>query len=1153
MALQFIFGAAGSGKSHFLCETMLHSIYKDNTKNFIYLVPEQFTLETQKKMVYMQQNLYGRSGVMNVDILSFNRLAFRVFEELGIDGLKILDDTGKTLILRKVIENNKSSLKIFQNKSNMGGFIEEIKSAISELYQYGINADDLGDIIGKIEGHEMTKTKLGDLMLIYDAFRKYILDMTDGNVKYITKEEVLEELCKQIPISNIIKCSEIVLDGFTGFTPIQYRLISLLMEYGVDVKVALTLPVEQARKMNITGFEQVREQELFKMSKDTVNQLVAYANDRRICIKESVLIDNSQVGRHKDNPEIAFIERNIFRNKADVYTKKQENIRVYKTVTPASEGRIVTEIISNMMHEDSNLRFRDFAVISGDDNCIKAVDMQMTLAEMPHFVDSKRSITRNPFITTVMGALDIIVNNYSYDSVFKFLRCYMTDLTREEIDALDNYVLALGIKSKRRYAKEFTKLYRGQNEENLAICNVARQKFIGPIFRLEEDIKNKTIREVTTALFYYIRQMDLKKKLEEYARDFENKNMPSLKLEYSQVYKLTMELFDKLVMILGDETVSLSEYCKLLEAGFEEIKVGLIPLIVDQIIIGDIERTRLSEIKVLFIMGVNDGIIPKHGARSGLLSQNDRLLLNNLDINLSPTTREASFEQKFYLYLSLTKPSSKIFLSYSERSVDGSALRPSYLISNMIDLFTKDVIGNTKKLEKLENMSNEISVFNMLATRLTDFGSEKFDKSLKKLLDYYSVNPKFKKKLKKAISGAFFINTEKTLDSEVAKVLYSDATVFSATRLEKYAACAYAHFINYGLALAERQVYELQATDVGNIYHKSIELFTKRLGKDINIDTLKDDERKAIVKECLEKVAEEYSNDIMFSTGRNRFLMHKCEKVADKAAWAIVEHLRRGGFSPKEFELSTESGRIDRVDTLDLDGTIFVKIIDYKSGNTKFDISETVNGLKIQLMFYMDSVIKREKQAHPGKRVEPGAVFYFNIKDPILDYDISYENDEIYNEKMLEQFSMTGFVNSRSEVIENIDKTLENGKNKKSHVADINLKNVNSALQLSKSSGVGSCINFQHIIDVVKKKSEEFSKEIVEGNIDIKPFKFNGKTPCEYCKYKSICNFNTREFGNRFNRFPGSSREELNQLAKTLNQEITLSESEESEDGNEEE
>lgn len=1126
MALKFILGPSGAGKTRYMYDEIIRKSMENPQKNYIIVVPEQFTMAVQKEIV----ELHPRHGVMNIDIVSFNRLAFRIFEELGINRLSILDDTGKTLVLRHVIENKKGELKLFKDKLKYFGFVEEMKSSISELYQYGIAPDELKSIVAEAKGHRSTMMKLEDISVIYDAFKEYVKGMSGEDNVYITKEEVLSRLCEAIPSSDIIKTSELYLDGFTGFTPVQNRLVQLLMEYSEQVNITLAISKEECQKLTSTGFMDVKEHELFAMSKNTVNTLIGLAADHRIQILQPVIVEMSDKSRFANNEALAHIERELFRY-GDNETKKidaKEAFSIYMAANSVKEAEFISDkIMAMVMESKGTLRYRDIAVVTGDlEGAGRSLERALKSNGIPYFMDSKRSLIRNPFVNVIRGVLQMADEDFSYESVFAYLKNDMSLLEREESDILENYVLGCGIRGFKEYNNPFTRMHKDMTEEELAQCENIRAKFMDGVAELfEKDMKGMKVRELSDLIRAFIQKHKLAEKLIEYEEYFKELEEHSLAAEYSQAYELTMELFDKLDSLLGDEKLTLKEYRRLLDDGFDEIKVGIIPMVMDQVVVGDIQRTRLKAIKVLFVMGVNDGIIPSHGNKPGLLSQNDRTVLKNMNMELSPTVREAGFIQKFYLYLNLTKPSEKLLMTYSLSSADGNAIRPSYLIGTMQDMFENCYIKECEK--EIERLITKRGAFEKTIQGIKKYENEELDALWRELFAYFGRNPNYREALDRAIEGAYYTNDDSVLDKAVAKALYGDKLSSSITRIEKYAACAYAHFLSYGLKLMERPVYEIKPVDIGNIFHEAIELFSRQIvEKELDFTSVTDDMRKSIVDEVVLQVTEKYGGHVLRSSARNSYMIEKIRRVTDRSAWAIIEHIKRGGFKPDDFELKLREGRIDRVDRLSDDGDVYIKVIDYKSGNKSFSPTDVENGLQLQLIYYMDTLMKREKSINPEKMVHPGGVFYFNIKDPIIDYEESMMDEDVYAEKLLSQYKMTGALNSDENVIMAIDSGLSES-NKVSNVAKVKYGDIGSYIRVGSDAGIMSEENFERLIGRVKTKIEQMTTEIMDGNIAMNPYKKGQYTPCSYCKFKSVCAFDNKQFKNEFRKLHTTTAEDI--------------------------
>ena len=1169
MGVRFILGPSGAGKTRYLYKEIIDKAEANPQKNYIIVVPEQFTMAVQRDIVTM----HPRHGVMNIDIVSFNRLAFRVFEELGINKLSILDDTGKTLVLRHVIEDKKKELKLFKDKLKYFGFVEEMKSSISELYQYGISPDDLESIVREAKGHKSTMMKLDDIRVIYEGFKEYVKNMSGDDNVYITKEEVLSGLCEAVKASEIIKNSEIYLDGFTGFTPVQNRLIQLLMEYSKGVNITLAIDACECNSLTSTGFVDVKEHELFAMSKTTVNTLISLAADRRVQIEKPVIIDMHDMSRFKENDVLLHVEKNLFRYNEIKTIKSNDTIGIYVADNPLKEAEFISDKIASMiMESNGTLRYRDIAIVTGDlENARGNIERALKSNDIPYFMDSKRSLIRNPFVGIIRSVLQMADEDFSYESVFSYLKNEFSPIEIEAVDVFENYVLGCGIRGASQYSSHFIKKYKDMKDEELEFCESVRERLleaIGEFFdeclseskteisdtnnskasQLEEisdaSISNKKlsnnafkglkVREITQKLRSFIEKHDLVSKLAQRQEHFMEQGEHSLAAEYGQTYELTMELFDKLDSLLGEEELTLKEYRRLLDDGFLEIKVGIIPMVMDQVVVGDIQRTRLNSIKVLFVMNVNDGVIPSHGGKPGLLSQSDRTVLKNLNMELSPTLREAGFIQRFYLYLNLTKPSEKLIMTYALSSCDGNGIRPSYLIGVMQDMFDGLDIKLCKNEYATEGKQGGIitkkRAFDKTVKGIKEYGDEETDLLWRELISYFGRSDKYREALDRAIEGAFFTNTDNVLEKAVAKALYGDKLTGSITRIENYAACAYAHFLNYGLKLMERPVYEIKPVDIGNIFHEAIELFSREIvDRNIDFSDVSDDMRKDIVDDVVQKVTEKYGGHVLRSTARNEYMIEKIRRVTDRSAWAIIEHIKRGGFKPDDFELKLREGRIDRVDRLVEDDNVYIKVIDYKSGSKTFSPSDVENGLQLQLIYYMDTLVKRERAQHAEKNVHPGGVFYFNIKDPVIDYEESMIDDESYSEKLLEQYKMTGAINSEETVIKGIDKELSD-KNKTSSVAKVKYGDIGSSIRVGADAGIMAEENFNNLVERVKVKISEMTTEIIEGNIAMNPYKKGNYSPCEYCKYKSVCAFDTRNFENEYRRLHTTSTKEVEQL-----------------------
>lgn len=1121
MALQFILGGSGSGKTRYLYDQLIEESQSQPKQQFFAVVPEQFTMQTQRELV----SLHPNHGVMNVDIVSFNRLAYRVFEELAVVNLKVLDDMGKSMVLRKVAANQKEKLVLFQNQLNKNGFISELKSMLSEFFQYGLSPEVLERETENIEDNPLLKQKMKDLLVMYRGFQEYIKN------RFVTVEEILEELCKVIPRSELIKGSIVTLDGFTGFTPIQYRLLGLLMRFCKEVRLTVTID------SGLNPYVESGNEDIFHMSRHMVCRMIQVARDNQVEVKGEIRLGKRPFYRFVESPALDFLERQLLRYPTLPYSGNQDSIRLFQALNPGKEvEETVTEILSLVRHQ--GFRYRDIAVITGDlSGYSRKIIYQFEKNEIPYFMDEKKNIMGNPMVELIRAALEVVSKDFSYESVFRYLKTGLVTEDQAMICRVENYVLALGIRGFKRWDREWEMVY-GREESNLLRINEFRKEILEPLREFRQVLREKEadVSAMTRAVTGLLTDLHVEEQLLAYGDHFSQMGEHSLAKEYEQIYGLVMELADRIVALLGDEVMGKKEYADILDAGFQEIKVGLIPATLDRVVVGDITRTRIDHVKALFFLGMNDGVVPSAKSGSGVLTDGERELLKKGQLDLAPTAKEDGFMQRFYLYLMMTKPSRKLYVSYSATSSAGKSLRPSYLVGTLKRMFP----DCQKPLDRSLPVLTEEMGRQKLALGLKEYEEFRKKGEFLELLRWYYSQDRYQDYVEQLAFGAFYSYQEKGIGKAAARALYGTVLSGSVTRMEQYAACAYAHFLKYGLELSERKEYQLASMDMGNLFHASIDLFFQEM-RESNQDWngLTEENRKQLVGTCVEKAAGEYGNTIFQSSARNAYLVKRVERITDRTIWALTHQIQKGDFVPADFEVSFSpmdnlkalklsisdeeqlnlKGRIDRLDLCHDGDKIYVKIIDYKSGGTTFDLPLLYYGLQLQLVVYLDAVMEQQQRKNPGKQVVPAGIFYYNINDPLVEYKEGMSREEI-DGQMLRQLRMNGLVNSDLEVISHLDRAIET----ESDVIPVALKS--GMIQESRSSVAGEA-RFQALRGFVREKLKDGGKGILKGDAMVLPYKSGMKTACDYCPYHPVCGFDLKTPGYRFKRLVAMKSEEI--------------------------
>ncbi len=1105
MSLEIIMGASGYGKTYQLYEKLTEQAQADTSGKYILIVPEQSSLQAQKDIVRMSSH----GGVFNIDVLTFGRLAYRVFEELGVELNETIDDTGKNLIVRKILDETRDQLRIIR-PGRRQGLVSEIKSMISELKQYGITPQELEGIIDRVDAGDRMKEKLRDVYVLYNAFQQHIEN------KYVTIEDKPEEFLHVADRSDFIRDSVIAFDGFTGFTPVQYRIIEKLM--AMCRKVIITATVSDDADINVIG----GEEDLFAMSKNMIARTGQIADRLGIATEYIRIKANPDRYRFAKSPELKFLEQKLFKYDKSRYNEEVKDICIAQPANPADELLYAASKIAQMVHT-GNLRYRDMAVITGDMS-MYGDDAQRIFSEsdIPFFMDRKRSLIGNPLVEYIRAAIEIVERNYTYESVFRFLKNGMCTISKERVDALENYVLAAGVRGKNRWNREFS--YQiSDKEKNIDIINDIRKEFIDIISELTAVLDNSdnNVGAYIRGIYDFMEREALYETMETLADQVEAGNIGgnidmSKAAEYRQSYRQIIELLDRIDSLLGDENISIDEFAEILDAGFEEVKVGIIPPTVDCVTIGDLQRTRLEHVKVLFILGVNEGIIPKLSSNHGILSENERKILADNDVELSPSPRENVFIQNFYLYLNMTEPEQCLYLTYHKYDSEGKQARPSRIISMIKNMYPKLKVMYEPDISGKEYITNGRASFHLI-TRDKRVDDDITDA----LLGYYMNHEPYRSLIHHMIDSYAKENSGDAISAMAAARLYEEYNKSSISRIETYAKCAFEHFARYGLELEERRLYEMDAADRGSLFHLVIEHMSEKLAASHRtFADLSEEECGLLTHQCMQDVTADYKNAFFEDNSTNAFMARRMENIIRTTVWGLGRQLEAGEFDPVEFESRfTEQldeiavvGKIDRVDTAVKDNKLYVKVVDYKSGSNDVGVDEIYAGLKLQLMVYLHNTVKRLAAQHPDKQVIAAAALYNRIDNPIINYK-SGNTDADYQRELLMQLRPTGIVNHDSIPV------LDPDMSGKSSVIPANCRK-DGTIALGDHVYTGNQI--QALTRYSADKLAQMTREINDGHIEANPY----TDSCSFCPYSSVCGFNTSVPGCEYRRLRKVSTEE---------------------------
>ncbi len=1154
MSLRFFFGPSGSGKSHQIYTEIIERSMENPRQNFLVIVPDQFTMQTQKELVTM----HGRGGIMNIDVLSFGRLSHRVFEEVGGEDIPVLDDTGKSLVLQRVAASVKERLPVLGSHLHKQGYIHEVKSAISEFMQYGIGTEDVSKLITFAEKRGALFYKLKDLELLYRSFMEYI----EGH--FITKEEKLDVLRKVMHKSAVVRDSVIVFDGFTGFTPIQNRLIQELMKYAQEVIVSVTLGKGE------DPYKPDEEQKLFHLSKKTVQDLEKLAAEIGVERGKDVVISAELLPRFRNAQALQWLESHLFRAGAKTYEGQQDAIHIMDAPSLKEEVHQAGLQILKLIRE-KGYQYRDIAVISGNLESYAAfVEGEFSDMGIPCYIDRTRGIVLNPMTQFMKSALDLFIKDFTYEAVFHYLRSGLTDFTMDEVDRLENYILQTGIRGYHKWQQRFTAktMEMGEDEDLLLAINDLRERFVTQVSGIAEVVRKApaaekdggkssnaaaerevrrlsagraAARDFVENLYEFIIENNVQNKLKQLEDGFNGAGDLTRAKEYAQIYRLVMELLDQIYELLGEEEITRQEFLDILEAGFGEIEVGTIPQNVDRILVGDIERTRLKQVRALFFLGVNDGNIPKNASKGGIISDVDREFLSQSQLELAPSPRQQMYIQRFYLYLNLTKPSEYLYLSFAKVSSEGKTLRPSYLIDTIQKVFVDLEVEQPWNQPVLDQIVTPNEGIRYLAEGLREYAendpSRLDDKEFYSLYAAYKEREVHQKQLKLLTEAAFLRYRESGMAKAVARALYGSYLVNSVSRLETYAACAYRHFLQYGLSLKEREEFDFEAVDMGNVFHGVLDEFSRRLeDSDYTWMDFPEEFGQRNIAESMESFAAGYGAGVLYSSARNEYAITRMNRILLRTVNTLQNHLKKGDFMPEGHEISFRftdnmdsvnialtkeekmrlQGRIDRIDTAEDAERVYVKVIDYKSGNRQFDMAAVYHGLQLQLVVYMNAAMEIEAKKHPDKEVVPAALLYYHVDDPLLETAQELTPEEI-NTQLLQKLRMNGVVNADLNIVEKLDHFMAD----KSDVIPVEKKKDGT---FSARSSIMSQEEMRMVSNYVNLKIRKIGREILAGHTEINPYEKGALGACTYCSYKKVCGFDPA--------IPGYKKRTLEELSQ---------------------
>ena len=1101
-------GRENLDKDRFMFDQIKGSLEKG--KRVILIVPDQYTLQAEKN-AFEYLNV---DGLMDLEVLSFSRLAGRVFAEVG-GGLKtFVNNYGKFMMISRVLLSENPNLKVFKDLEGSADFIEKTNNFISEIKNHNITPKDLNMIIDSEDGDSLLLRKLEDISRVFELY-----EMRMGS-DMIDTADYLSMFVSKIRGSELIKNSEFWVSGFDYLTPKNIDgVLEISTTTSSNVNIVLTAERDNSffKSTNILG-EDLRMKAL---EKGLDAKIMSIPRDYRI----------DDTGREP----LSHLESQYSSLSAKVYDRSSsQNIEMVSAANFYSEAETAAAKITELIR-DRGMRYRDILVICNDMEARASV-IKRVFSEygLPIFVDQRRGIHHNPALEYIMTLLDIVAEGWRPDLIFKLLKTGLTSLTTMEIEELENYSIKFKIIGG-KWKREFYLTAGEYSDEEIDTLNEIRSQVVDLVSGFEKRFKKvENVKHRTASLFNYLNdEVKLPYKIDDYKSELEASGELEYAEEMAQVWEVILGIFDQFVNILGDEELSYDEYSVILKTGFESIQLGMLPPSIDQILLGTMQRTRTGSIKALFVLGANDGILPSYSGEETLLNDDEREFLYRKGNVICRNDEQIMREEQLAIYRNLSKPSEYLFMSYSVSDTEGGEIRPSIIFERVRKMFPQDRVQKDI-LNRDGDSVDLIQGIGSTANHLTDVMRDWVINDLmpdiwKSVYDWFDANkPGITRRI---INGLSFRNNREKIDEDFITELYKptydeseDVIISSPSGLENFSRCPFSFLLGRGIRLKERRVYELDGRNIGDVYHETLMRFgrsmctdgKKPLDPDSKWNTMTDDECKSVVSDIYNHIEETYNDGLFKETAYEEYRSGRFKKIITDVALELKNQVNAGRIEDMFFETEFRenskfnpivvekdgkkvklTGKIDRLDIL---SGGYAKVVDYKSGSDELITEDILKGWQLQLMIYMNAVTKSDSN------LKPAGVFYFKIPEPRIE-TTKLTPEEIREEilgKMESEYKMDGLVINDKSVVESITGNLDS-KTSKIISAKVNKDFPDEAAGKS----VLPKEDFNAIETTVSSLITELCESILDGDIKANPKESKKKkiTACTYCDYKGICGY----------------------------------------------
>lgn len=1086
--LHFIFGRAGSGKTEYV-RKMLSEKLLAGEQGLLLIVPEQFSFETEREML----KKVGARQLQNLEILTFSRLAEIVLEKTGRENKPKITDGMRAVMMRLALDSLEDKTEIYKKYKSRTALLQSLVTFSTELKQCAVSTDALETAGNALQACAL-KQKLTELAQITALYKALVHERFSDDTDLLTDLEtaILETDCLQ--------GKTVVFDTFAGFTKQERAVIAAMLPRCREVYITLCTEGKESARQNACVFDNINAE---------AEKLKRAAAEQNVPIATPVVLKAAPDSRPRP---IRFLEQNLYNCRKPRFDGEQNCISLYSAANRSEEADFVARTIRKLLREGT-CRARDILVLQRRKD---TYDHELCAAfhkyGIPYFEDKRQPVAVQPLMQYVSSLLEMAAEGMTTEALLRALKTGLGGISGDDVSELENYATVWGIE-RGAWKTEFTENPSGlgramqeRDEQKLAELNEFREKAVAPILRFCTDFRAASGAQKAEMLYHHLRKSGVDTALQDLAQSLLAAGYRETAAEQDTVWQMLMEILNALYLSVGERQISASDFYDLFCILLDSTDLGQLPQGLDTVRIAAADRVRQSPPRVVFAVGVNDGVFPENPPTDGVLNDAERKTLLTLGVELTETAEVKTVDERYFVYTAFTLPTERLFVSWSVSDYKGGSLFASAAVRELHALFPDLPETDSSTVPPMERLECAASAFETCASLYAS--STVLSETLK---TYFETIPAYRARL--AAVEQITQNKEVSFETpQNAKNLFREDMTVSASKAEVYYKCPFSYFCKYGLHLNPLKKAELDVAQSGTVIHYCLEVLLRAYDRDTLL-SFSDAQLRVKITETVKQYAEENMGTAL-NDSRFSFLLGNLEKSVFDVLQRLLCEFQVSDFIPTAFELSIAPdgeiepyglqlpdggtlriiGSVDRVDTMVKDGKTYLRVVDYKSGGKQFNLGEVFSGLNMQMLIYLFAVCENGKDRFVSP--VPAGVLYLPAKT-IEDGLARNADMQAILASRLRNSRMNGVVLGTADAVLGMDKTVSG-----------NFIPITVNKSGNFSGNLLSTAEFAALKEKVDENLRQMGTLLHEGHIPVLPaYTKNKNLACTYCDFAAVCGY----------------------------------------------